>query len=284
MIVIDPGHGGSDIGGGSNQYWLEKDLALKISLYEYNRLKELGIPVALTREGDETLTPELRVRRAKKAFGTENTILISNHINSSPSGFSGAEFVYSINDNPDLVNTLATEFKEAGQTINRIYQRQNSEGKDFYYIIRNTRPMKSIIIEYGFANSNDDINFLRDDWMTLAEATVKGIANYLNVPYTPPQKTYQVQLNDSLYKIAEKFNISVEMLKKVNNIKNDIIYPNQTLIIPDVRAHGTYITLPNESLFIIAIKNNISIDKIIQLNNINNLELRPNQIIYIDKK
>ena len=45
MVIIDAGHGGSDPGGGSNQYWKEKDLNLKISLYEYERLKQLGIPV-----------------------------------------------------------------------------------------------------------------------------------------------------------------------------------------------------------------------------------------------
>ena len=44
MIIIDPGHGGMDFGGGTNIYFKEKDKNLDISLYQYNRFKELGIP------------------------------------------------------------------------------------------------------------------------------------------------------------------------------------------------------------------------------------------------
>ena len=59
-IVIDPGHGGVDSGAtGNNQ--LEKDFTLKISKYMYDRLKELGIPVEITRETDITLSPTERM-------------------------------------------------------------------------------------------------------------------------------------------------------------------------------------------------------------------------------
>ena len=61
-IVIDPAHGGMDPGAlGNNQQ--EKDYSLKISKYMYDRLKELGIPVAITREIDETLSPTERTKR-----------------------------------------------------------------------------------------------------------------------------------------------------------------------------------------------------------------------------
>lgn len=53
-IIIDAGHGGIDSGAVGNNL-LEKDLTLKASLYMYNRLKELGIPVKLTRDNDEYL-------------------------------------------------------------------------------------------------------------------------------------------------------------------------------------------------------------------------------------
>ena len=55
-VVIDPGHGGTDSGAlGNNQK--EKDYTLKISKYMYDRFKELGIPVAITRDTDTTLSP-----------------------------------------------------------------------------------------------------------------------------------------------------------------------------------------------------------------------------------
>lgn len=48
----------------------------------YDRLKESGIPVMLTRDSDITLSPTERVNRVKNAFGPyENVLVISNHIN-----------------------------------------------------------------------------------------------------------------------------------------------------------------------------------------------------------
>ena len=48
----------------------------------YNRLKDLGASVALTRNIDETLTPNERTNRVKNAFGnSKDVVVISNHIN-----------------------------------------------------------------------------------------------------------------------------------------------------------------------------------------------------------
>ena len=80
-VVVDAGHGGSDPGAVSNGL-KEKDFTLEASLYMYDRLKELGIPVVITRNTDESLSREERLRRANEAFGgSKDAILISNHIN-----------------------------------------------------------------------------------------------------------------------------------------------------------------------------------------------------------
>ena len=80
-IVIDAGHGGNDSGAVGNGI-IEKDLNLKISKYIYDRLRELGADVYITRDSDETLTPTERVNRVKNAFGdSKDVVVISNHIN-----------------------------------------------------------------------------------------------------------------------------------------------------------------------------------------------------------
>ena len=80
-VVIDPGHGGVDSGAQGNNK-LEKDFTLKISKYMYDRLKELGIPVYITRDSDITLNPTDRVNKIVNAFGNDpNVIVISNHLN-----------------------------------------------------------------------------------------------------------------------------------------------------------------------------------------------------------
>ena len=89
-VVVDAGHGGSDPGAVSGGLQ-EKNFTLDASLYMYERLQELGIPAVLTRDFDENLSREERLRRANEAFGgSRDAILISNHINAgggdNPSG------------------------------------------------------------------------------------------------------------------------------------------------------------------------------------------------------
>ena len=88
-VVVDAGHGGADPGAVSNGLQ-EKDFTLEAALYMYDRLKQLGIPVVITRDTDESLSREERLKRANEAFGSNaDVILISNHINAG-----GGEFSY----------------------------------------------------------------------------------------------------------------------------------------------------------------------------------------------
>ena len=81
-IVIDASHGGDDIGNNANGI-IEKDISLDISEYMKNRFESMGVPVTMTRETDETLSPEDRVNRIMNAYGdNSNVIILSNHVNS----------------------------------------------------------------------------------------------------------------------------------------------------------------------------------------------------------
>ena len=55
-VVIDPGHGGNDPGASGNGI-IEKEYTLKISQYIYDRLRQLGLDVKMTRTTDETVSP-----------------------------------------------------------------------------------------------------------------------------------------------------------------------------------------------------------------------------------
>ena len=88
-VVIDPGHGGVD-GGAVGSDILEKDYNLQISRYMYDRFRELGVPVYLTRDSDVTLNPSDRVNKVLSYFGNNpNVVVISNHLNAG-----GGEFSY----------------------------------------------------------------------------------------------------------------------------------------------------------------------------------------------
>lgn len=88
-IVIDPGHGGKD-GGASANGIIEKNMTLDISKYMYDRFKELGVPVAMTRTNDVEMTSATRPKEILNKFGnSKDVIVLSNHINAG-----GGEFSY----------------------------------------------------------------------------------------------------------------------------------------------------------------------------------------------
>ena len=113
-IVIDPGHGGTDSGAVGNNM-LEKDYNLLISKYMYDRFKELGVPVAITREEDVTLSPTDRVNDILSKFGnSSDVIVISNHVNSG--GGEGAEVIYALRNSDTLAKNVLNNIGATGQT------------------------------------------------------------------------------------------------------------------------------------------------------------------------
>ena len=201
-VVIDAGHGGTDSGAVGNGI-IEKDLNLKISEYIYNRLKDLGVDVKMTRTSDETLTPTERVNRVLNAFGnSSDVLLVSNHINAG--GGDGAEVIYALRNNDTLSNLVLKELSNEGQNIRKAYQRRlpSDPSKDYYFMQRNTGNVESITVEYGFLDSKgDDVNQLKNNWRNYAEATVRAIIEYLNLSYIPVEEGnyYTVQRGDTIF-------------------------------------------------------------------------------------
>ena len=285
-IVIDPGHGGNDSGAvGNNQF--EKDFNLKISKYMYDRFKELGIPVTLTREEDITLTPTERVNKILSSYGNDpNVIVISNHLNSG--GGSGAEIIYALRNSNTLSKSILDNIEKTGQTIRKVYQRRlpSDPSKDYYFIHRNTGKTEPLIIEYGFIDDKTNSSFLNNNYKELAEAVIKAVLNYKEIPYTPPKKTtttYIVKKGDTLYSIAGKYNTSVDEIKAFNNLTSNQISIGQLLKIPS-NTNATYIVKRGDTLYSIANKYNTTIDKIKTLNNLTTNTISIGQTLLLPPK
>ena len=60
--------------------------------------------------------------------------------------------------------------------------------------------------------------------------SVKGPADN---PYKENTLVYTVKKGDSLWKISQQFKVPVDKIKKANQLQSNIIYPGQTLIIPE---------------------------------------------------
>ena len=175
-----------------------------------------------------SLVTSSRINRIVSLGAKPDDILISNHVNSG--GAKGAEVIYSIRGNNALPNLIGNELTKTGVSIRNIYTRRGKTGKDYYFILRNTSPNNAMIVEYGFADDDEDTYRILYNWPILAESVVKAISDYLGIEYSNPNEiTYIVKPNDSLYKIAEKYNTTVSKIKEINNLKSNTIYPGAIL-------------------------------------------------------
>ncbi|MGG1663847.1 phosphodiester glycosidase family protein [Brevibacillus sp. NRS-1366] len=183
ILIIDAGHGGNDPGA-TNGALKEKDMTLQISNYQYGRLQQLGVPVALTRTKDETLDPTPRAKKVKESGAK---YCISNHINAG--GGDGVEAIHSIYSDGKLAKKLTDAVVAEGQNFRRIFTRTlpTNAKQDYYYMQRDTGAVDTTIIEYGFIDSTkDDVVQLQRDWKLYAEAVVKAFCEYTGYKYTPP--------------------------------------------------------------------------------------------------
>ena len=279
-VVIDAGHGGSDSGAIGNGI-IEKNLTLDISKYMYDRLKELGVPVKLTRDSDVDLPASERPQRVLDQYGNgKDVIVISNHINAG--GAEGAEVIYALRNKDTLAKKILDELEKQGQLIRKYYQRRlpSDYNKDYYYMLRNTPNTEALIVEYGFLDNANDANKLKNNYKKYAEAVVKAVTEYAGYKYVPlvGSDYYVVKKGDTLWSIARAYGLTVDKLKSLNNLTGNNLTIGDSLIVKDSSGNSDnissadnnkyYIVKKGDSLYSIARSNNMTVDKLKSLNNL----------------
>lgn len=156
LVVIDPGHGGVDVGCNKDGV-LEKDINLEVALLLADKLEAMGINTVLTREDDQSL-PTLE-ERVKLAEDQGADMLISIHQNScDENSVKGIEIWYS-SGNADsrrlaqLVNMGTLDKTGANE-------RELVESEDLYIIRESSMP--SCLVETGFLSNSDERTALSD--------------------------------------------------------------------------------------------------------------------------
>ena len=278
-IIIDPYRGGDDYGAKIGDKY-EKDILLDLSKYMNNSFNNQNINSILTRNTDESLTDEDRVNQINK-LKQDNDLIIQNRFDTS----SDLSIIYPLRSSDKLASLIFSNLENNGISVNKYYQRRlpTNTKYDYYSVIKDTNPNETIIIEYGDA----------DNYKQVVDIIVKSIIEYLAL-----SDTYKVKSGDTLYSIAKKYNISVDELKELNNLKNNNITVGQVLKIKsnipskEVTGKNYYIVKSGDTLYSIAKKYNTTVDEIKKLNNLksNNLSIgmelkikeEPSSTNYID--
>ena len=170
-IIIDAGHGGSDVGATRDGVY-EKDLTLDMAKKLKNILKKKGFEVLMTRDSDTYVSLQERVEFTEKH---EGDLFVSIHVNSSvtPEG-NGLETHYYTPQSYEFAQVVHKEFSSA------INSKDRGLFKSKFYVINHTT-CPSILVETGFISNPEE----RKELMTeqrrqkTAEAVAKGIMKYL---------------------------------------------------------------------------------------------------------
>lgn len=294
QVVVDAGHGGTDPGAVSSSGVQEKDLTLMIARYMYEEFQKKGIPVTLVRSVDETVSPTERVNRILDAYGDNpNVVIISNHINAAGSGIQGAEgaeVIYALRDNSNLASNILTALGNAGQKMRKFYQRRlpSDTSKDYYFIHRNTGSnTHPVIVEYGFIDNPEDLSKIQNNYKEYVDAVVDAvIATYEGetIPSLPESGNYYVVQNgDSLWKIANKYGITVNELKSLNGLTSNNLTVGQILEVPGSSSStsGTYTVKSGDSLWKIANEYGLTVAELKSLNGLTSDNLSVGQVLKV---
>lgn len=167
-VIIDPGHGGIDVGTVGIDGSLEKNINLSISLDLYDFLMVSGINTVLTRDGDyemyragEQRTKSDLYNRMDYINSVPDSILISIHQNHFENEAEwGTQVWYSPNDeiSPTLADKILQSVKKNIQPENK---RENKVSDNSYYILYKAQK-PSVMVECGFVSNENENKKLQD--------------------------------------------------------------------------------------------------------------------------
>lgn len=184
VIVIDPGHGGTDPGVLTltpSKYKHEKDLNLMISrkLTGYLRNKLENIKVVMTRNDDSYLSLEQRV---KIANDTDADLFLSIHCNSNPLRMIKGTQVHVHTDafkkSIHLAEYLDEQFEERAKRKSKGILNLKDRGHNLY-VLQYTK-MPSVLVEAGFISNPEEERYLNSKYgqVIMASAIFRAVRSY----------------------------------------------------------------------------------------------------------
>ncbi|KGE19538.1 N-acetylmuramoyl-L-alanine amidase family protein [Paenibacillus wynnii] len=177
IVVIDPGHGGSDPGTTSITNKHEKNFNLALALkVQAILLQEPEIEVVMTRETDVYPTRSERVKLANDLNADVFVSIHGNSVRSSPQTTGTETFYYQRASSEELANIVHKHLVQAMGLKDRGVKNGNLQ------VVRETK-MPAVLLELGFlSNKLDEEVMMSESVQTkAAQAIVDGIKEYLRL-------------------------------------------------------------------------------------------------------
>lgn len=174
LVVVDPGHGGEDPGAQSVLGYWEKEINLKIAHKVASFLRDGGVEVIMTREGDTYPTLE---ERAALANRQNADLFVSIHCDSNGDRVHKGFTIY-------RARSASWGSKQAGRLLETHLSgagipSKGLRGADYRVLVQTECP--AILVECGFMSNYDEAAMLTDPWYQnkIARAIADGILEYL---------------------------------------------------------------------------------------------------------
>ncbi len=167
-VVLDPGHGGHDLGGLPGQRVSEKALNLDVAMRVERLLRAEGYRTAMTRRRDVFVSLPGRVALGDRY---RNAVFVSIHFNSAPRReASGIETFYYRADSRELAASILGRVMRVARTENRGVKRRG------FYVIRHGRN-PAVLVECGFLTNPSEARICSSAAyrQRLAEQIARGI-------------------------------------------------------------------------------------------------------------
>lgn len=174
VIVLDAGHGGTDVGTLSGEVY-EKDITISVVKKMKRLLEEQGMTVVLTREDDSFVALEERYWIANEA---EADLFVSIHCNyfEDDASVSGLECYYQegSTEGRQMAEGIIADLADSDEIAVR-----SAKAEDFS-VLRNTE-MPAVLVELGFLSNREECKRLtRSEYQdTLAKYLVESIMQKL---------------------------------------------------------------------------------------------------------
>jgi N-acetylmuramoyl-L-alanine amidase len=171
VIVIDPGHGGKDVGAIGVQGTYEKDLTLRTSRLLQDKLKAAGATVYLTRQNDSFVSLPARARTANH-HGAD--VFISLHYDSiDDSSVTGTTTFYYRGADQQLADYVHHSLIQLTTLRDRNVRQEN-------YLVLRENMQPSLLLELGYiSNRGEELTILSSDFQERAATGIyQGLAQY----------------------------------------------------------------------------------------------------------